>query len=33
VSTLTINLPGKTRAEFIESVEWLGAEVISNIDS
>lgn len=31
VSALTINLPGATRAEWIESVQWLGAEVIANI--
>ena len=33
VSTLTINLPGDTRAQWIESVEWLGSEVIANIDA
>jgi hypothetical protein len=33
VSTLTINLPGDTRAQWIESVEWLGGEVIANIDA
>jgi probable F420-dependent oxidoreductase len=33
VSALTINLPGSTRSEWIESVGWLGAEVIANIDA
>lgn len=33
VSTLTINLPGSNRSEWIESVGWLGAEVIANIDA
>lgn len=33
VSALTINLPGSTRAEWIESVGWLGAEVIANIEA
>ena len=33
VSALTINLPGTTRSEWIESVGWLGAKVIANIDS
>lgn len=33
VSTLTINLPGSTRAEWIESVGWLGAEVIANVEA
>ncbi|CAB4346642.1 MAG: TIGR03619 family F420-dependent LLM class oxidoreductase [Actinobacteria bacterium] len=33
VSALTINLPGTTRSEWIDSVGWLGAEVIANIDS
>lgn len=33
VHALTINLPGATRAEWIDSVGWLGAEVIANIDA
>ena len=33
VSALTINLPGATRSEWVDSVGWLGAEVIANIDS
>jgi hypothetical protein len=33
VSALTINLPGSTRSEWIESVGWLGAEVIAKIDA
>ncbi|MEX1218430.1 MAG: TIGR03619 family F420-dependent LLM class oxidoreductase [Acidimicrobiales bacterium] len=33
VTALTINLPGSTRSEWIESVGWLGAEVIANTDS
>ena len=33
VHALTINLPGATRAEWIESVRWLGSEVIANIDA
>ena len=31
VSALTVNLPGDTRAAWLESVEWLGAEVLSAI--
>lgn len=33
VSALTINLPGATRSEWLESVGWLGAEVIANVPS
>ena len=33
VHALTINLPGATRAEWIESVHWLGSEVIAHIDT
>lgn len=32
VSALTVNLPGETRAAWLESVDWLGAEVLSAID-
>lgn len=31
VSALTINLPGSSRAQWIESVDWLGRDVIANI--
>lgn len=31
VSTLTVMLPGDTRAEWLESVEWLGSDVIAAI--
>lgn len=30
VSALTVNLPGSTRAEWLERVAWLGSEVIPN---
>jgi probable F420-dependent oxidoreductase len=33
VSALTINLPGDTRSAWVESVQWLGAEVIAKIGS
>jgi len=33
VSGLTINLPGETRAEWIDRVEWLGSEILPNIHS
>lgn len=33
VSALTIMLPGSTRAEWIESVQWLGSEVIAALGS
>jgi probable F420-dependent oxidoreductase len=31
VDALTINLPGDTRAEWIDKVRWFGAEVIANL--
>jgi len=33
VDALTINLPGASRAEWLESVAWLGAEVLANLAS
>ena len=31
VSTVTVNLPGATRAEWIDNMAWLGAEVIAKV--
>ena len=31
VSTVTVNLPGVTRAEWIDNMAWLGAEVIAKV--
>jgi hypothetical protein len=31
VSTVTVNLPGATRAEWIDNMAWLGADVIAKV--